>query len=853
MKLFLRNFRAFAAVTTGVMSRLLQDVRFALRSFLKAPGFTAVAILVLALGIGANSATFTIVNELLFKPVPSQGEGIVGLFRYERSRPDSYRAFAYPNYVEVREKNEVLDAVAAHTFSMAGTPAGDTTRRIFVELVSSNYFDTLRVPLATGRSFRPEEERPGANIPVLIARYEHWRATGFSPSFVGSTMKINDLDFTVVGVAPQGFGGTMALASPELWVPLGMFDTVVNDFFKNSGGGLKDRQAGTVVVFGRLKPGVTMAMASERLDTLSRAMAEDSADNRDQAITISRLPRMTTSTSPRTDSGLGIAGAALMGLTGTVLLIACLNLANMLLARGTMRKKEIAIRLALGGSRRRIVRQLVTESLLLSVIGAIAGLIFAYWSTSFLVASLAKLLPLALVFEPAPDRNVLLATMGFVGVATLLAGVGPALKLSRLDLVSDLKEQAADAGARPGRFTARNVLVVGQLALSLGLLAAGGLFARSAFKAASADPGFSYERAILASLDPSVAQMNEARGRDIYRTVLDKVRHLPGVEAASLASTVPFGQFHEGRYVERIGIPRDEKMNGPTYRVVSADYFRSLGLPILKGRDFTAADEELPNGARVAIIDVVLAKQLFPNEDPIGQMIRFPSREGEAYSDHEPMQIVGVAPTMREELMDQGEDAHIYVPFGWNYRAAMNLHVRTASGEESAVATMLDTLRREFSAIDPRLPVLELTTFQHFFDNSLELWGIRMGGQMLMLFGSLALGLAVAGVYGVRSYLVSRRTREIGIRMALGANPQDVVGMVMRESFGITAAGLAVGIPIALLMGKVLSSILYDVSGFDPLVFSVAPALLAIASLFASYVPARRATKVDPLAALRQQ
>jgi predicted permease len=853
MRLFLRNFRTFAAVTTGVMSRLLQDVRFALRSFFKAPGFTAVAILVLALGIGANSATFTIVNELLFKPVPSQGEGIVGLFRYERSRPDSYRAFAYPNYVEVREKNEVLDAVAAHTFSMAGTPAGDTTRRIFVELISSNYFDTLRVPLATGRSFRPEEERPGANIPVLIARYEQWRATGFSPSFVGSTMKINDLDFTVVGVAAQGFGGTMALASPELWVPLGMFDTVVNDFFKNSGGGLKDRQAGTVVVFGRLKPGVTMAMASERLETLSRAMAEDSADNRDQAITISRLPRMTTSTSPRTDSGLGIAGAALMGLTGTVLLIACLNLANMLLARGTMRKKEIAIRLALGGSRRRIVRQLVTESLLLSVIGAVAGLIFAYWSTSFLVASLAKLLPLALVFEPAPDRNVLLATMGFVGVATLLAGVGPALKLSRLDLVSDLKEQAADAGARPGRFSARNVLVVGQLALSLGLLAAGGLFARSAFKAASADPGFSYERAILASLDPSVAQMNETRGRDIYRTVLDKVRHLPGVEAASLASTVPFGQFHEGRYVERIGIPRDEKMNGPTYRVVSADYFRSLGLSIVKGRDFTAADEELPNGARVAIIDVVLAKQLFPNEDPIGQMIRFPSREGEAYSDHEPMQIVGVAPTMREELMDQGEDAHIYVPFGWNYRAAMNLHVRTASAEERAVSTMLDTLRREFNAIDPRLPVLELTTFQHFFDNSLELWGIRMGGKMLMLFGSLALGLAVAGVYGVRSYLVSRRTREIGIRMALGANPQDVVGMVMRESLGITAAGLAVGIPIALLMGKVLSSILYDVSGFDPLVFSVAPALLAIASLFASYVPARRATKVDPLAALRQQ
>lgn len=834
------------------MPRLLQDLRYALRSFAKAPGFTAVAIVVLALGIGANSATFTVVNALMFTPQASQAEGIVGLFRFEQSKPDSYRAFAYPNYVDVREKNDVFDALAAHTFSMAGVPSGDTTRRIFVELISANYFDTLQVPLATGRSFRGEEERPGANIPVVIATYEQWRESGFAPDYVGSIRKINGIDFTIVGVAPRGFSGTMALASPEAWLPLGMFDTVVNDFFKNTGEGLQDPKAGTVVVFGRLKPGVTIEAATARLDTLSRAMAEESPDNRDQGLSVARLPRMSTSTSPRTDAGLGIAGAALMGLTGTVLLIACLNLANMLLARGTMRKKEIAIRLALGGSRRRIVRQLLTESLLLAVMGAAAGLIFAYWSTTFLVASLAKVLPLALVFESRPDTNVLLATAAFVGVATLLAGVGPALKLSRLDLVTDLKEQMADAGARPGRFAARNVLVVAQLALSLGLLAAGGLFARSAFRAASADPGFSYERAILATLDPSVAQMNETRGRDVYRRVLERVRALPGVEAASLSSTVPFGAFHEGRLVERPGIPRDPNMFGPTYRIVSADYFRSLGLPIVKGRDFTAADEQAPDATRVAIIDVVLARQLFPNEDPVGQVIRFTRRDGESYGDHEPMQIVGVAPTLREELMDQGEDAHIYVPFGWNYRSAMNLHVRTASGDDRALATMLDTLRREFREIDPRLPVLELTTFQRFYDNSLELWAIKTGGRMLVLFGMLALGLAVAGVYGVKSYLVSRRTREIGIRMALGARPHDVMGMVMRESAGITLAGLAIGLPIALLMGKLLSSILYDVSGFDPLVFTVAPAVLAASSLIASYVPARRAMTVNPLSALRQ-
>ena len=834
------------------MSRFLQDLRYALRSFTKSPGFTAVAITVLALGIGANSATFTVVNALLFRPVPAQGEGIVGLFRHDRSRPDSYRAFAYPSYTEIRAAADAFDGLAAHTFSTAGVPAGDTTRRIFVELITANYFDTLNIRLAAGRPFSDDEERPGANIPVVIVGYEKWRARGFDPNFIGSTMKINATDYTIVGVAPRGFGGTMALASPELWLPLGLFDTVVNDMFKKRGDGLADPAAANVIVFGRLKPRVTMEMAAARLETLSQQMAVESPLHRDQAITVARLPRMSTSPSPQTDSGLGVAGAALMGVTGTVLLIACLNLANMLLARGTMRKKEIALRLALGGSRRRIVRQLLTESLLLAVVGAAAGLVFAYWSTTFLVASLAKVLPLTLVFESRPDTNVLLATAGLVGLATLLAGVGPALKLSRLDLVSDLKEQAAESGARPGAFSARNVLVVGQLALSLGLLSAGGLFGRSLVKAANADPGFSYDGAVLATLDPSVAQIPEPRGREIYRQALERVRALPGVTAAGLASTVPFGNFHEGRLVERPGIPRDETMAGPTYRIISAGYFNSLGLSMVGGRDFTASEEQSPGAARVVIIDTVLAKQLFPKENPVGQTIRFTPRTGSPYADDNlSMQIVGVAPTMREELMDQGEDAHVYVPSGPNYRAAMTLHVKTASSQPAAADALVETLRRELMAVDSRLPVLELTTFRRFHDNSLELWGIRAGGQVLIALGLLALGLATAGVYGVKSYLVSRRTREIGIRMALGADRREVLGMVMRESVGLTLAGLAVGFPIALLMGRLLGTILYDVSSYDPLVFITAPIVLASASLFASYVPARRATRLNPLTALR--
>jgi predicted permease len=835
------------------MSRLLQDLRFAVRTFIKTPAFTAAAVVVLAVGIGANSAMFTVVNALLFTPLASQSEDVVGLFRYERSKPDSYRAFSYPDYAAVREKNDVFAALAAHTFSMAGVPAGDTSRRIFVELITANYFDALQVPLAAGRSFTLDEERPGANLPVAIVGYDQWRDRNFDPSLLGSTMTINGIEFTIVGVAPRGFSGTMALASPEVWIPLGMFDTIVNDFFKKRGSGLNDPDAGSVIAFGRLKPGVSLEMASERLAVLSRALEEDSPVYRDHAMSVAHLPRMSSSTSPGTDEGLGIAGAAFMGLTGTVLIIACLNLANMMLARGTMRRKEIAMRLALGGSRSRIVRQLLTESLLLAGMGAAAGLLLACWTTSYIVSSLASVLPLTLVFETKPDFNVLLATAALVGIATVLAGVGPALKLSRADLMTDLKEQVAASGARSGRFSVRNALVVGQLALSLGLLCAGGLFARSALRATSADPGFSYDRAILAALDPGVAQMDESRGRDIYRQVLERVRRLPGIESASLASTVPFGNFHEGRRVERPGMPQDSNLPGPTYRVISADYFRSLGLQMVKGREFTAVEESQPNAPRVAIIDTVLARQLFPNEDPVGQTIRFTPREGEVYQDHEPMEIVGVAPTMREELLDRGEDAHIYVPYGWNYRPAMNLHVRTTSGDEQAMATALETLRREFREIDPRLPVLELTTFRRFHENGLELWAIRTGGRVLVLIGLLALGLAVAGVYGIRSYLVSRRTREIGIRMALGAEPGTVLGMVLRESAGLTLAGLLVGIPFALLAGKLLSAVLYDVSSFDPLVFLIAPTVLAAASLFASYIPARRATRVNPLTALRAE
>ncbi len=840
------------------MEQLIQDLRYGFRAFLRTPGFSIVAVLVLALGIGANSAMFTLVNAMLFQPLAGRAGELVGLFSHDRTKPDSYRAFSYANYADIREKNTVFAGLMAHTFAMVGVPSGDTTRRSFVEMVSSNYFATLAVPLAAGREFNADEERPRADIPVVIVNYERWRDAGFSPDFIGRAVRINARDFTVVGVAPRGFTGTMALVGPEFWLPLGTFDTVVNDIFKNRGAGLGDRTNHALVVAGRLKDGVTVETASAALDTLARQMAAAfPAENKDQALTVNPLPRMSTSTEPQTDGPLAAATALLMGMSAVVLLIACLNIANMLLARGTARRREIAVRLALGGRPSRIVRQLLTESLSLAVAGGIVGLVLSFWAMKLLVATLVPLLPLSLEFTPRPDTAVLAVTMGFAVLSTLTFGLGPAMKLARADVVSDLKNLDSLAG-RVGRFRwfgARNLLVVGQIGLSLALLVTGGLFARGAMNAAAADPGFKYERILLASLDPALAGYDEVRTRASHRSVLERVRNIPGIEAATMTSIVPFGEFQEGRPVERPGgVSATVGGRSPSYMIVGADYFRTLGLRMLRGREFTVAEEESADAPRVAIINEPLARQLFPNEDPLGQLIRIKRHEdGPAGVDFEPMQVVGVAPGLRQTLFDSAPTPHLYVPYGNHYRSGMHLHVRVARGGGQAEAAALSALRQELRTVDDRLPVLELSSMQGFHDKSLALWGVRMGGRLLTTFGGLALLLAVVGVYGVKSYVVSQRTREIGIRMALGARPASVLWLVLREGVWLTAMGLVIGLPLAALAGGALSGLLYQVSPLDPVVFAAAPLVLAVAAVAACYLPARRATRIMPLTALRTE
>ena len=821
---------------------VLSDLRFGVRVFRKSPGFSLVAIAVLALGIGANTAMFTIVNALLFRPLAGRTGELVGLYSHDRTKPDSYRAFSYPSYVDVRERTDVFDAVMAHNFALVGIASGDTTRQAFVEVVTSNYFDTLGVRLAAGRSFTPAEERPGARIPVAILGNER-------ASLLGQTVKVNTIDFTVVGIAPRGFTGTMALVAPELWLPLGMHDDVVNDVFKSKQTGLEDRSNGALVVAGRLKPGITPAAARARLEALSRQLeAAYPAENKNQLLTISPLARMSTSTAPATDQGLGVGAALVMGFAGIVLLIACLNIANMLLARGGARRKELAIRLAVGGSRGRVVQQLLTEGILLALGGAAGGLVLAFWATRTLVRSLEGVMPMAIQFDSRPDAIVLLVTCLFAVVATVLFGLGPALRLSRVDLVSDLKELGADgAGLFGRRFSGRNILVVGQIALSLTLLATGGLFARATLNATATTPGFSYGQQLLVTIDPSLARYDEARGRAAHARALELIRALPGVADAAMASTVPFGEFHEGKSVERVG---GHGTPSSAYRIIGAGYFRTLGLPMARGREFTRSEEESPNAPRVAIIDEALGRRLFGDEDPLGQLVRFaPSPDLQGADDPRPLEIVGVAGPIRDELFARTATPTIYVPFGANYQAMVNIHARvTRPGSEAVV---LDAIRRRLREADPRLPITKATTMRAFHDRSIQLWAVRAGGRIFVLFGVLALLLAVVGLYGVKSYLVSQRTREIGVRMALGAEPGDVMRMVLKEGAALAGVGIAIGLPLAALLARVLASVLYDVRPLDPVVFTAAPLLLGTAAMIATWLPARRATRVTPVTALR--
>jgi predicted permease len=845
------------------MTNLLRDVRFGARMFRKNPWFTCAAVMVLALGIGANTAIFSLVDAFLLKPLvirnPSE---IVGCYSRDTHKPD-YRGFSYPDYTDLRDSGTAFTSLMAYNLSMVGLSEGDTTRRVFATIASSNYFTTFGVPLFQGRPFTLDEERPGSAIPVAIVSYSYWKKSGADPQLLGKSVRINNRAFTIVGIAPKGFTGTTALISPELYLPLGVYEMATNDF-EGRTHNLAGRNAHELILVGRLQPGVSEKSADALLTTSASQLARAYPDDdKDQTFLVQRLSRMSISQQPQNDSELTIPSVLLLSVAGVVLLIASLNVANMMLARGTTRGKEIAIRLALGGSRSDILRQLLIEGFLLALAGGAAGLAVAYWSTGALVRQMSRLAPFDLAYSAAPDARVLFATIGFCALSTILFGLGPAWNLSGWNLFAGLKiGNRADlqTSGRRGVFSRRNLLVMGQISLSLMLLSAAGLFIRSSVQASRVEPGFRVSGEMLAEVDGSLAGYNEQRNRELYRAVVDRLHAIPGVDSVSLAATVPFGMISLGKTVQRSS---DAPSSGAasatathdaqcTYNIVSSDYFKTMAIPLLRGRAFSAQDAATSTHP-VAILDQAAADKLWPSGEAIGQNVRLASDSANGNEQPISAEVVGVVANVQQGVFGTRYPPHVYVPFGQAFQSDMNIHVLTTAQDAQSEARLLETVRTEIRAVDPHLPVLTLRTMRIQMDSSFDFWVVRMGANMFVIFGGVALLLAAIGLYGVRAYTVAMRTREIGIRMALGARASDALRMMLGEGMTLFAIGGALGLVLSLAVGKLLSTLLYSVSSFDPLVLFGAPLLLATVSLVACYIPARRAARFDPMVALRDE
>src|SRR5213083_2566853 len=856
---------------------MVQDLRFAVRQLFKAPGFTIAAVTVLALGIGVNTAVFSLVNTLFFAPPAyAKRHERVHLFSQDKKSPKTYRGFSYPTYLDIREQNTVFSDAMSFNLALIGLGQKGDTRRAFAAIVSSNYFSVLGVPLTRGRAFLPDEETPGRNAPVAIVSYRYWQTQDLDPRVLGSQVLINGRSFSIVGITPKEFTGTMQILSPEVWLPMSVYDQVANNFESETRTAINDRTGTQLRIIGRLKSGVTAAAAKPALEGLAANLEKAyPVEQKDQTFMIRSVPHNTVSNNPAADSGLKAIAPLLLGMAVVVLLVSCLNLANMLLARGTARRKEIAIRLALGSSRWRIVRQLLSEGFVLALLGGMGGLILGLWSSDLLIGSMRKFMPFEIVWSTGANPAILAATFGFCLLGTLMFALGPALKISRSAVITDLKEHPGeDVMRRRWKFLPRNPLVVVQIAFSLALLTAAALFVRGAGKAASVDSGLKPGASYLLEVDASLAGYEPKRAQALYQNLNARLAALPGVEHVSVSATVPFGITSSDKNVQRAGVHPVVEAKPSTaaeglafkaaWNSVGADYFSTVGLPVLRGRTFTEA-EATQAGSRVAIIDEPLAKKLWPDGDALGQRVQYagentPSGErGESAAggasaelskeekQDETIEIIGIVPVTRHDLFANEEpDGSIYLPFARGFQSDISFFVRFRSLAAGSEAGTADLLRRAVRDVDPSLPIISLQTFAQFLDSNLDLWLVRAGAAMFSVFGGVALGLAVVGLYGVKAYSVAQRTREIGIRMALGAQPGMVLRLIMREGSVMLLSGLALGLVLAAATGKILSGILFGVGVLDPVAFTVAPVVLTVAALVAMWLPARRATRVNP-------
>jgi predicted permease len=865
--------------------KMIHDLRFAVRQLWKAPGFTIAAVLVLTLGIGANTAIFSLVHTLLYAPPGyAHPEQLVQIFSQDTKNPKSFRAFSYPTLKDIREQNSVFSGVAGYNVGMAGVGEKNNTRRTFISIVSANYFDVLGVAPVIGRPFTVQEEQPGQAASVALVSYGYWTRHDRSPALLGSQILINGRSYTIIGVLPKTFTGTLAVLSPEVWLPLSAMEFIASNPTNDPAQNVANRASQLLLIIGRFKSDVTAPTAEAALKTLATNLERAyPVEYKDQTLVTAPLSRFSISDDPPDDSEMAAMAPMLLGMAAVVLLVACLNLANMLLARGTARRKEIAIRMALGGSRWRVVRQLLTEGLLLALLGGAGGLLVGLWSSRVLALSMHNLLPLELVWNAGANLPILLVTFAFCAVGTIAFALGPALKLSRNSVVGDLKEHAGDDVVRRRlRFLPRNPLVVVEIAFSLALLTAAALFIRGANKASQMETGLRMEKNLMLEVDASLGGFDQPRAEQLYRTLNDRLAALPGVQRVSISATAPFGMVSLGKAIQRAGmhVGKDDKPASAAeglaysarYNSIGADYFATMGIPMLRGRAFTVAEATDAKAPAVAIIDDALAKKLWPDGDALGQQIQFapdgaPRAKRDDGADNvgiqqggksnikpeEPILVVGICGVTRGGVVEKQPRGTIYMPFARGFHNNAFFFIQFGNLTEATVPNMADAVRRAVRETDPTIPVLGLKTFPQHLDTNMQIFIIRTGATLFSVFGGLALLLAIVGVYGVKAYSVARRTREIGIRMALGARPQGVQWMIVREGIVMLAGGVVIGLLLAVATGQLLSGMLYQVGALDPIAFSIAPLVLGAATLVATWLPARRATRISPMTALRTE
>ena len=821
------------------METLLQDIRYTVRMFRKSPLFTTVAVLALALGIGANTTIFSLVYALLLRPLPGveEPQRLLSVFTSDYSSTP-YGTSSYPDYIDYRDRNEIFEGLAAYREDSLVLNAGDQPHRIRGAAVTGNYFSVLRGKAILGRALLPEDDTAKSASPVTVLSYQTWRRRfGSDPALIGKTVELNNHNFTVVGIAAERFKGANLTAEVELWLPM----TMLGQLQPASAGSFDRRNARWLRVIGRLKPGATQDQAQSNIDSIAAQLAEAYPRSNRGTLQQPDKPRPMTlvPTSEVATLGPGARATArrmsqlLMAVVGFVLLIACANVANLLLARAESRRKEIAVRLALGAPRARLIRQLLTESSLLALMGGGAGLLMSAW-----MSDLILLFNLPPALDPSLDRWVLGFTLLVSLLTGLLFGLAPAIQASRLDLVPALKDSVEIANRPVLRFSLRDALVVAQVALSLLLLIGSGLFLRSLQNAYSTDLGFETRNALLASVDLSLQGYSQAQEKVFEETLQERLESLPGVQSVTATRFMPVsnsgmrgGVTIEGHQAQP---GEDSEIN---INIVALNYLRTMGIPLMRGRDFAAQDNE--SAPRVAIINDAMAHSYWPDQDPIAKRISFSGPKGPF------VEIAGVVKTGTYRTIGEASIPYIYLPLAQNRAGQFTIIARTA-GNPIALAA---ALRVEVQALDKSLPVFDIKTMNEHIGEALS--QERMIATLLGIFGSLALLLAGVGIYGVMSYSVTQRRREIGVRMALGAESRDILKLIVGRGLMLTLSGVGIGLAAALALTRVAAGMLFGVSATDPLTFVAISVLLTGVALAASFVPARRASRVDPMVALR--